>query len=275
MIKRHFADLPSRQIHYREREGGEGVPLLLFHASPGSAKQLEGLMGHFRPGRRVIAFDRPGNGDSPALDIAQPEIADYASVAVEFLDALRVPQADVYGTHTGASIAAEMAVIAPDRVRCVIQDGIPVYTPERTAYLLEHYAPAFPPDLDGAYLIRAFNFLRDQYLFSPWFERSKAARRMNGLPAPEILHDWLLELLKAPTTYPLGYHAAFRYRAIDRLPLVSQPTLALAPEDDGLKGVTRELAEKCANFRFVELPRYDADNYLSATAGAVDDFLGD
>ena len=84
MIRRAFADLPTRQVHYRR--AGEGPPLLMIHASPGSSKQLEGKITALAATRSVIAPDTPGNGDSTPLLVAAPEMADYAAAALEFLN---------------------------------------------------------------------------------------------------------------------------------------------------------------------------------------------
>ena len=274
MIFRRFADLPGRQIHYREHGASSGVPLMLFHASPGSSKQLEALMSAFSVSRRVIAPDRAGNGDSPALDKATPEIADYAADTVLLLDALKIPQVDVFGSHTGASIAGELAIIAPGRVRKVVLDGIPLYSPERRDEYLREYARPYPPDLDGSYLQKVFMFCRDQYLFSPWYKRTSEHRRANGIPSVQGLHNWVLEVLKAPVSYVLGYQAAFRYPAKERIPKITQPVLAMAPDDDSLKDNTRTLADACANFTFAAMSRSDAPDHLKSVAARVEAFLG-
>lgn len=88
------------------------------------------------------------------------------------LDVLELDEVDVYGSHTGASIAAELAILAPDRVRRIIMDGLGVFSAEQRDEMLARYALPFTPDLDGAYLMRAFHFLRDEYLFFPCYART-------------------------------------------------------------------------------------------------------
>ena len=122
MIRRAFADLPDRQVHFRHG-GGDGVPLVMLHASPGSSKQLEPLLAAMSMTRHVIAPDMPGNGDSTPLALPSPRIADYAAATLEFLDALALDEVDLYGSHTGGCVATELAILAPGRVRKVILDG--------------------------------------------------------------------------------------------------------------------------------------------------------
>lgn len=270
MIKRAFADLPFGQIHYRH--GGAGAPLLLLHASPGSAKQLVPLLTSMAPLARVIAPDTAGFGDSAPLPETAPEILDYARILPDFLDQLGLDQVDVYGSHTGACIAAELAILAPTRVRRVILDGVGVFTPEQRDDLLAHYAHPFTPDHDGAYLLRAFMFLRDAYLFFPWYARSRAARRDAGLRPAHDLHEWLVEVLKAPETYHLGYRAAFRWD-VARMALITQPVLLTAPLDDPLHDGMLAEAGSLQQGRFESLPSAADPDFAARRAARFAAFL--
>jgi len=232
-MQRAFANLPGRQVHYREAGQGD-LPLLMLHGSPGSARQLERLGDALSVTRRVLATDRPGNGDSPALPLVQPEIADYAAAEFAFLDALGLYTIDVYGSHTGANVAVEMALLSPARVRRVILDGVALFADDVAATYLARYAPAMQPDLAGTHLQWAFQFCRDQVLFFPWFAPVAENARGLGLPPAPALNDVVLEVLKSLSTYHLGYNASFRYPARARLPLLRHKVLAIAAADDPL-----------------------------------------
>jgi pimeloyl-ACP methyl ester carboxylesterase len=271
MIRRRFADLPQRQVHYRE--AGEGPPLLMLHASPGSSKQLEGKIAALARRRRVIAPDTPGNGDSTPLPIAAPAIADYAAAALVFLDAVGIAQCDVYGSHTGANIGLELAVLAPDRVRTVVLDGIGSYSDAERETYLARYAPPIQPDLIGSQFTKAFMFCRDQHLFWPWFETGAANRRDGGLPSPEALHDWTLEVCKAITTYHLGYRAAFSNPSETNLERVTQPVLFLAAENDPLFAGTQEAAKRARDGRLTVLGHSASPDFIQGLVQAIDGFL--
>jgi len=272
IVRRAFADTSIGQLHYRH--AGQGPVLLLLHASPGSSKQLEGLITRLAGSFRVIAPDTPGNGDSPPLPLEAPTIADFSTVMIELLDALDIASAAVYGSHTGACLASEMALLAPDRIARVIQDGSVVFTREQRDDMLEHYAHPFEPDLEGTHLLRAFIFCRDQFVFFPWYARDKEHQREASFPDAASLHDWVMEVLKAATSYHLAYRAAFAYLADERLPLVKQPILSMAAADDPLGPGTRALAEGIDNARYQALPRYDSPDYLETLAQAITDFAG-
>jgi pimeloyl-ACP methyl ester carboxylesterase len=272
MIRRAFADLPTRQVHYRHLGAG-GTPLIMLHASPGSGKQLERLIAAMGATRRVIAPDTPGNGDSARLPLVAPEIADYAAATLEFLDAMGLDTVDVYGSHTGASIATELAILAPERVRRVVLDGVGLFSAEERAEYLANYAPAITPDLNGAHLNWAFLFCRDQYLFWPWFRRDAANSRAAGLPTAQSLHEWTLEVLKAIETYHLGYRAAFAYRKDERLPLVKRPILAVVGTDDPLLPNTRLIETLVPGAALRVLPKGSDPGHMAALTGAITDFL--
>jgi len=241
-IRRGFADVAGGQVHYREAGRGRGRTLVLIHASPGSSLMLAPLIAAFGRTRHVIATDTAGNGDSVVAMAEEPAIADFSECHLAALQALGIERFDLYGTHTGASIAAEIAIAAPDRVRRLILDGVGMYTAEEQAEMLARYAPAQRPDLHAQYLMWAWHFLRDTYAYWPWYRTDAAHRRPTGLPSAEVLHEKLVEVLKAITTYHLSYRAAIANDKRARFPLISVPTLAACARTDMLARMFEEFA---------------------------------
>lgn len=273
-IRRGFADGPHGQIHFRR--AGQGPTILLFHASPGSSRQLEPVIAALADRFDVIAPDTPGNGDSDApvfSDGRRPTIADYAANALALMDALSVATSHLYGSHTGAAIAAELAILAPGRVGGVVLDGVAAFTPDQQAEYGRHYAPPFTPTLDGDHLLRAFMFCRDQYTYFPWYSRDAAHRRPVGLPPPQRLHDLVLDVLKAAETYPWAYHAAFRYPTFDRVPLVTRPVLGILGVADPLADDTRAALARAPRGTCRETPGFGTQDHAAAVAAVIADFV--
>jgi pimeloyl-ACP methyl ester carboxylesterase len=257
-INRGFVNVSHGQMHYREAGvHNGGTPILTLHASPGSSQQLQKLVGALAEDLHVIAPDTPGNGDSEPLSSEEPTIVQLAEAMQHFLDAKGIGQVDVYGSHTGASIAVELAILVPDRVRTLALDGLSTFEGEELAEILERYAHPFEPDIDGAYLLRIFQFCRDQYMFFPWYRKTVEGHRVNGLPAAVDLHAWVLEVMKAHDSYHLNYRAAFKWNGFERMPLVTQPVLLFAGENDPLIDQTEALSKVTADVRFHALPRLD------------------
>lgn len=244
-VRRRFFDLADRQIHFRSQEAGGGLPLIALHALPGSAKQVLPFVQAIE-GRSVIAPDLAGFGDSDPHPSATPAIADHARDLLALTDGLGLAHVDLYGTHTGAAVAIEMAIAAPGRVRRVVLDGVPLFDPAAIGDMAARYAPVIEPDHDGVHLLRAHNLCRDMLMFWPWYDKSAAAVRRGGLPEPRALHDWVLEVIKGLDAMPGGYRAAFAYDAAARLPLVGQPALCVTCEADTLAEKSRRAAELLA-----------------------------
>lgn len=271
ILRRAFVDVSFGQVHYRH--AGSGPTLLLLHASPGSSKQLEPLIALLARDFHVLSPDTPGTGDSSPLPQESPAIKDYTLAIVEFMDALKIDTAHVYGTHTGACLGSELALLAPARVGKLVQDGVVIFSAAERDELIEKYAKPFTPNINGTHLIDAFMFCRDQFVFFPWYASDKEHRRDSGLPPPEPLHAWVIEVLKAAETYHLAYRAAFAYPADKQLPRVQQPVLCVASGDDPLRLVTQEIVAKLAHGQFEQLPPFEDEHYVNALSIVMRDFL--
>jgi pimeloyl-ACP methyl ester carboxylesterase len=221
------------------------------------------------PGQ-LIAPDTIGNGDSAPPAEESPEIDYFAGALERLLDVMGVDRLDVYGSHTGARIAAELAVRLPLRVRRVILDGIADYPTELKQQILTSYAPRVSPDEYGRQLIWAFNFTRDQALYFPYFMRDPEHRLLARMPAPQELHLRAIDILKALDTYHKPYLAAFRYPARERLPRIVAKTLLLSSQSDAplLLASATDLVTLLQRGSLVE-----TCGDLAARAAAIVDFL--
>ncbi len=237
-VERRFVRIKEGQVHLRQiiNEEATKAPIFLIHMSPVSSQFMPPIMEALNDGTRsIFAPDTLGNGDSPAPAIDEPEIDYFADSVLRLADAMGIEKFHVYGSHTGARIACELAATAPDRICSVIFDGIKEYDEQTKAEILEHYAPNVEPDDHGSHFVWAFHFMRDQSLFFPHFKKTPENRLKVGVPPARILHNAALDILKAIDTYKLPYFAAFRYRSKERLSLINSPALflktAIDPEE--------------------------------------------
>ena len=108
---------------------GEGDPIVLVHGFA-STKNVNWVYPTWvselkKSGRRVIAFDNRGHGDSGKLyDPAAYEIAIMASDITALMDHLNIERADVMGYSLGSRMTAVLARSQPERLRSAIFGGI-------------------------------------------------------------------------------------------------------------------------------------------------------
>lgn len=256
-ITRHFEKIDGRQVHYRRC--GSGPALILLHASPVSSKIFEPAMRIFAQKFTCFAFDTPGNGLSDPLMANDPDMVAYAVAQVAVLQQLGIGKAVLYGRHTGASIAVEMARIAPETAAMVMTDGFPVFSVEQRDAYLSGYLDDLPDSEDGSHIPWLWNRYRDQFAFWPWNKRSADFRADCDMPDLDFIHNGVVALLEAGNNYKAPYRAVFKSDAMAALAEVSVPVCIASrpgdslfrkfgdfPDDNWKVEIPRDFAKACA-----------------------------
>jgi pimeloyl-ACP methyl ester carboxylesterase len=236
-VTRHFATIPhgrfgARQVHYRR--AGTGPVVLMFHQSPLSSLDVVPAMNKWKDRYTCIAPDTPGYGLSDPFGVDVVEMEDIADAVVEFMDAIGVEKAALYGFHTGAMIAAAVAAHHPERVVCAAANGYVVMTEAERHDFLTHYLPKFEPKWDGSHLTWLWARLREQTVFFPWYRPGAATRMHIDMPKPEMLQQAVVDFLRAGDHYRVGYRAAFSMRSDLALRRAIVPVLVTAAQSDPL-----------------------------------------
>jgi pimeloyl-ACP methyl ester carboxylesterase len=108
---------------------GEGEPVVLVHGFA-STKEVNWVHPGWiatltRAGRRAIAFDNRGHGESSKLyEPAAYHSATMAADVCALMDHLGIARADIMGYSMGARITAFLALDRPERVRSAILGGL-------------------------------------------------------------------------------------------------------------------------------------------------------
>ena len=237
MIRRAYLDGRWGQVHLR-RAGAGGRPLLLFHQSPLSGAMFDPALPRLAArGFDCVAVDTPGYGlsDAPPAPVS---IADYAASMVDVLGGLGWDAATVVGHHTGAAIAASLAVQAPGRVSRLVLNGVPLLsTDERAHFATFRFGPL---DLraDGSHLAAA------------WAQRLAATSGWSDLAA---MHRHCVEMLANPARYWWAFQAAFAQDMAADLAAVACPAALLTNTGEDLYEATRRAAVLRPDFALVAL----------------------
>ena len=268
-ITRHFVRVEGREVHYRRT--GSGPPFVLFHVSPQTSAFVLPQFLPLAEQYTLIALDNPGYGESDGLVAAAPTMADYADAVAATLTALGIERAPLYGSHTGANIAVEIARRFPQQVAGLILDGLSLSTPEVAQDRTAHYAPPFVPTAGGEHLAWAWQHTRDQLLFWPWYEPHRANRLRADVKSADYLHDVVLEKMAA-ADYWLGYRAAFSHDSRDALRELTVDTYFVTAGDDAHTEIERSLSGLPSNIHFIDTSH---DTQLDAVKDALAKLAGD
>jgi len=202
------------------RDVGEGPPLLLINGL-GAHTAMWAPVERQLAGLRLISYDSPGVGDSPAA-FPPPSIPMLADLLAKLLHNLNLPRVDVLGYSFGGAVAQQLAYRHADRVRRLV---LAATMPGRGGVLGEWKS-----------LTHAYNPLR--YYSRSYYERSigdlaggqarwnETFRRRHGAE----------RLAKRP--HPISYYTQIAvlspWSSLPWLDRISAPTLVLSGDDDPL-----------------------------------------
>ncbi|MFN8535216.1 MAG: alpha/beta hydrolase [Dehalococcoidia bacterium] len=226
-IRRRYVPTTLGQVLVRH--GGHGAPVVLLHNTYLSSQRFTqaGFLESLADRYQVFAPDAIGQGHSD-LPPGQLSVADYAANLAEVFGALGLDQAHLVGSHTGATIALELAVSRPDLVDSLVFLGLPMWTAayrdERSK--LDRFKP-WTITADGGYLTDL------------WTARLPIT---HGL-TPGEMNDQFLEFLEPGPRVHEPLYALFAYEPRDRLPDVRARTLAIASESDAFGDYLDEIAQ--------------------------------
>ncbi len=100
--------------------GPAGAPaLLMLQGQSNSHTWWESTRAEFEPQFRTVTFDYRGTGRSRGR-LGEPSSTSFAADAIDVLDFLGIPSADVYGTSMGGRIAQMVAINHPERVDALV-----------------------------------------------------------------------------------------------------------------------------------------------------------
>jgi pimeloyl-ACP methyl ester carboxylesterase len=108
-------------VRLHVEEHGSGEPILCIHGTSGSAAFWGDAVQELARLGRVISYDRRGCGRSERPEpYESTSVDEHADDAAALLDALDAAPATVIGRSYGGTVAADLALRHPDRVRALV-----------------------------------------------------------------------------------------------------------------------------------------------------------
>lgn len=209
---RGYVDTRWGQLHYAATGSGEQT-IVLLHETPLNHAAFSRLVPLLSDQFRVVAFDSPGYGESDGPK-EPTTIEEYARTIAEGFEAVDLHNIVVYGVHTGASFAVQLAAVtARERVDGLVLSGVPFYTAEvRAARVVR----AIPPIVeDGSHLLDTFDW--EPAAYDP---------RMRSRLVAGVCRD-------QKNAY-LAFHAVYAYQPAKVLDQIACPVLLLSNPLDPL-----------------------------------------
>lgn len=115
-VKKTYVDVDDGQIHLRYVPGQSEVPSVFLHQTASSSAMYQAIMECLGDLAPLYALDTPGFGGS-YRPLQEPTTDYYVASLMQAVDALDIEQFNLFGHHTGAAIACQMAAQYPQRVR--------------------------------------------------------------------------------------------------------------------------------------------------------------
>ncbi|MEV0934932.1 3-oxoadipate enol-lactonase [Streptomyces phaeochromogenes] len=225
----------GKSLHHRV-EGPVTAPPLLLGPSLGTSTALwDKVAPELSVTHRVVRWDLPGHGDSPAGLIGPgATVADLAALVLALADSLGLDRFSYAGVSLGGAVGLHLAVHHPERI-------------ERLAVICSsaHFNGSRPWE-ERAALVRAEGLAGlAEGANSRWFTP--------GFTVPELVED---HRTADPDAYAACCDALAAFDIRERLPEIGAPTLLVAGRDDPATPPAhlREIADAVPGAALVEIP---------------------
>ena len=237
-------------------------PLLLFNGIGSRIELLAPFVEHLDPEREIIALDIPGTGESPATPFPY-RLWMMARLVGRLLEQLKIERVDILGVSWGGTLAQQFSLQNPRRCRRL------VLAATATGGML------VPGDLSVLAKMTTPRRFKD-----PNFMKENLGALYGGLARtdPELLAEFA-RLSRSPSRRGYLYQqmALAGWVSAPLLPLLRQPTLILAGNDDPLVPMVnaRIMARLIPHSTLVELDDGHLFLFTKAreSAASVDRFL--
>ena len=224
VIRRGYVDVADRQMHYRIAQPADmartATPIVCLHQTPTSSIEFEALIRELAVDRLVFAPDMPGYGGSegPAEPQGLEFYADALAGAIQVagVRAAGTGRPVLYGYHSGAVMAAQIALSHPSWVAGIVLHGFPFRPKSERLERIE----ALPRDLD----------LETYFEKVQWYYDMHVRRGPDSISLHQRTRNFAQDMIAGPRFW-FAYDAVWRWPYDERLPQIAVPSLAIAADE--------------------------------------------
>jgi pimeloyl-ACP methyl ester carboxylesterase len=195
-----FFDTEHGQVLIRAFGPSDKPCLILLHDAPGSGRSLLPLAEKLAQLYYIIVPDLPGNGDSqPPVEPISMAVAGADAIA-RIVDKLQLQSFTLAAMGCSAIVAAEYLRRGDPRLAMTYVTDLPAFDLVGAEALQSELTPTS----EGGHWLRAWQIVRDNQIYQPWFNGTIAAqRKTQGNFDADWLHEETFELMKSARTYHL------------------------------------------------------------------------
>ncbi|HNC91839.1 MAG TPA: alpha/beta hydrolase [Anaerolineales bacterium] len=258
IIRKGYVDTPHGQIHFRQLNQVDGIPLVLLHQTASSGMMFERMMTLLSDSFHTLALDTPGFGASfspPSLFTTH-----YLSSTLHAaLTNLGVESCYLFGHHSGSAIAVQMAHDHPAFVKKMVLSGAPLLSDSQINGLKASLKP-FAIAEDGSHLTQVWERIRKRDLTLPL----------------ETVHREVLLTQSAREAAQSTFQAVFEQPFAEQLSALEIPILVMAGEHDTLRASLEPAFSVLKNGTMKMIPNegpYICDQNPQAVADVIREFI--
>jgi len=251
-----YVDIPGGQLHMRRTPEAAGRPLFVQHDAASDNNVVDKVTRQFAGQRSTFALDLPGNGESDnTIGTDNVTVARYAAVVGQAMDSLGMKEADFYGMWGGGLVGLDLAIQRPAAIRHLAMSNVIYLDEAERQNLIANYTFPIVPDRYGTHLLKCWHAMRDQGLWWPWFNTTRAGIiKEEPYVETQMVHTRVLSMLKAGNMWQHAYNSHFRYDTYGALQKVTVPTLLCAPKWDPNYPHTQRAHAAAPKTNWLELP---------------------
>jgi pimeloyl-ACP methyl ester carboxylesterase len=172
---RFWRSTDGLKLHFRDYPGdGDRLPVVCMHGLTRNARDFETLAERIAPGRRVLATDMRGRGDSEyAKDSATYNPATYVGDVLALLEQEGITRFVAIGTSLGGLMTMLLAAHEPGRIAAAVLNDI-------------------GPVVDPGGIDRIRGYVGQSRSFATWMHAARALEEAHGSSHPGfVVEDWL------------------------------------------------------------------------------------